>query len=144
MLYSLNISILSKGVLFLSFILILSQSQLSALAQNSNSSQNIPNSIYIPATISREAQDVLKNLTMSASTLVTPSPDDIKGWQNLNQQISSMLIGMSKPLVDIYQPNITAAKLGNVTVTGYQTKRLEGQWQSFGLSTRGRPYLSGC
>jgi monoterpene epsilon-lactone hydrolase len=106
----------------MSCILMLSQSQISAWAQNSNSSQSIPSSIYIPATISREAQDVLKNLTMSASTLVTPHPDDIKGWQNLNQQISSMLIGMSKPLVDIYQPNITAAKLGNVTVLDIKPK----------------------
>lgn len=59
---------------------------------------------------------MLKNMTMSTSTLVTPNPEDIKGWQNLNQQISSLLTEMSQPIVDMYKPNVTTTKLGNVTV----------------------------
>src|SRR5918998_545318 len=107
--YSLNATILSMGVLLISSILILSHSTFSVQAQNSSSSPNITNSIYIPPTISREAQDMLKNLSMSSSPLVIPNPDDLEGWQKLNQQVSSMLMEMSQPIVDSYQPNITAA-----------------------------------
>jgi epsilon-lactone hydrolase len=116
LLYLSNISILSIGVLFLSSLLIASHPIFSVQSQNSTSSQNITNSFYIPSTISPEAQDMLKNMTMSTSTLVTPNPEDIKRWQNLNQQISSLLTEMSQPIVDMYKPNVTTTKLGNVTV----------------------------
>lgn len=113
--YSLNIPILSIGILLISSILILLHVPLYVQAQNPSSSQNVTNSGYIPTTISKEAQDMLKNLPMGASPLVIPSPGDIEGWQKLNQQVSSMLMGMSRPIVDSYQPNITATKLGNVS-----------------------------
>jgi monoterpene epsilon-lactone hydrolase len=116
LLYLSNISILSIGILFLSSLLIASHPIFSVQSQNSTSRQNITNSFYIPSTISPEAQDMLKNMTMSTSTLVTPNPEDIKGWQNLNQQISSLLTEMSQPIVDMYKPNVTTTKLGNVTV----------------------------
>lgn len=106
----------------MSCILILSHSPFSVQAQSLSPSKNIANSIYIPTTISKEAQDKLKNFTMNASPLVTPGPDDFEGWQKLNQQISSMTISMSQPIVDSYQPNITTAKLGNVTLLDVKPK----------------------
>ena len=120
LLYLLNVSIVSVGVLLLSSILIVSQSPFSVQAQNSSSSTTNP--IYIPTTISQEAQNMLKNLTMNVSTLVTPSPGDIEEWQIVNQQISSMLMSMSQPIVGTYQPNVTAAELGNVTVLDIKPK----------------------
>ena len=110
------------GVLLISSILILSHSPFSVQAQNLSPSQKITKSIYIPTTISQEAQDKLKNFTMNTSPLVTPRPADFEGWQKLNQQASSMLISISKPIVDSYQPNITAAELGNVTVLDIKPK----------------------
>ncbi|HYO07155.1 MAG TPA: alpha/beta hydrolase, partial [Phototrophicaceae bacterium] len=109
-------------VLLISSILILSHSPFPAQAQNSSSSQDITNSIYIPTTISKEAQERLKNITKNASPLVTPSPGDIKGWQNLNQQFSSLFIANAQSIVDKYQPNITAAELGNVTILDIKPK----------------------
>jgi len=109
-------------VLLLSSISITSYLTFSVQAQNTSSSQNITNSVYIPTTISQKAQDMLKNLAKNASTLVTPNPDDIEGWQKLNQQISSMLMEMAQPIVDTYQPNIKTIKLGNVTALDIKPK----------------------
>jgi len=109
-------------VLLLPSISITSYLTFSVQAQNTSSSQNITNSVYIPTTISQKAQDMLKNLAKNASTLVTPNPDDIEGWQKLNQQISSMLMEMAQPIVDTYQPNITTIKLGNVTALDIKPK----------------------
>ena len=120
--YSLNVPTLSMVVLLISSILILSHPPFYVQAQNSSSSQNITNSIYIPTTISQEAQDMLKNLSMSVSTLVSPSPDDLEGWQKLNQQISSILMEMSQPILGSYQPNVTADELGNVTTLDIKPK----------------------
>jgi epsilon-lactone hydrolase len=83
---------------------------------------NSESQIYIPPTISKEAQEILKSLRMNLPTFVTPSPDDFKGWQGLNQQISSMVIQMSQPIVDSYQPNITAAKLGDINILDIKPK----------------------
>jgi acetyl esterase/lipase len=110
------------GVLLISSILILSHSTFSVQSQNSSSSPNVTNPIYIPTTISQEAQDMLKDMNMGLPTLVIPSPDDLEGWQKLNHQVSSMLIGMSQPILDSYQPNITAAKLGNVSTLDIKPK----------------------
>ena len=120
--YSLNVPTLSMVVLLILSILILSHPPFYVQAQNSSSSQNITNSIYIPTTISQEAQDMLKNLSMSVSTLVSPSPDDLEGWQKLNQQISSILMEMSQPILGSYQPNVTADELGNVTTLDIKPK----------------------
>lgn len=46
---------------------------------------------YIPPTISKRAQEILKNLVSNAPSFVIPSPDDVKGWQKLNQEARSMV-----------------------------------------------------
>jgi len=53
---------------------------------------------------------------------VTPSPDDLKGWQELNQQISPMFSQMSQPIVDSYQHNITATKLRDINILDIRPK----------------------
>ena len=53
---------------------------------------------------------------MNFPTFVTPGPEDYKGWEKFNQQISSMVVQITQPIVDSYQPNVTATKLGDVNV----------------------------
>jgi hypothetical protein len=45
--------------------------------------------IYVPPTISNESQKILGNLAGDVSTFTTPSPDDLEGWNSLNQQTSA-------------------------------------------------------
>ena len=59
---------------------------------------------------------------MNLPTFVTPSPDDLEGWQKLNQQISSLFVQMSQPVVDSYQPNITATKMRDINVLDIKPK----------------------
>ena len=78
--------------------------------------------ISIPSTISKEAKEILENLTMTMPSIVIPSSDDLKGWQELNQQASSMFMQMSQPIVDSYQPDVTATKLRDVNVLDIKPK----------------------
>ena len=78
--------------------------------------------ISIPATISKEAKEILENLTMNMPNIVIPSSDDLKGWQKLNQESSSMFMQMSQPIVDSYQPDVTATKLRDVNVLDIKPK----------------------
>jgi hypothetical protein len=59
---------------------------------------------------------------MDIPTFVVPSSDDLKGWQKLNQQLSPMVMQLSQPIVDRYQPNITANKIGDVNVLDIKPK----------------------
>ena len=67
------------------------QSQYSIYAQNSTTtvnevSKNDTSRFYIPTTISNEAQAMLKNITSNMiPPFVTPGPNDIEGWNELNQ-----------------------------------------------------------
>ena len=82
--------------LFLSYLLTinLQPSLYFVQAQNStNVLQNDTSKITIPTTISKKAQEMLKNMTMNLPpSFVTPAPDDLEGWKKLNEQISSMPI----------------------------------------------------
>ena len=77
---------------------------------------------YIPPTVSKEAQEILKNLTMNMPTIVTPNSDDLEGWQKLSQETSSMFMQLSQPILDNYQPVITATKLGDIDVLDVKPK----------------------
>ena len=55
--------------------------------KDSNSS-----SITIPTTLSEDAQNALENITNQMPEFVIPKPDDLKGWEELNRNISSMSI----------------------------------------------------
>ncbi len=118
-------------VLFLSlnsftFVQVQAQNVTNIIQTNNNTNNNNSESqIYIPPTISKEAQEILKNSTTNSSTLVTPSPDDLEGWLELNQQQSSIVMQFSQPIVDSYQPNITAMKLGDMDVLDINPKDWE-------------------
>jgi epsilon-lactone hydrolase len=111
---------LLSSVLHMSF-----QSFPFAYAQNLTKSvqTNMSNpQYYIPPTISKEAQEILKNLITNIPPLVVPEPDDLKGWQKLNQEVSTMIIQMFQPIVDSYQPNITATKMEGINVLDIKPK----------------------
>jgi epsilon-lactone hydrolase len=96
-----------------------------AYAQNltKNVQSNMSNSqYYIPPTISKEAQEILENLLTNFPPFEAPGPDDLKGWQKLNQQASTMFMQLSQPIVDSFQPNITATKLGDINILDVKPK----------------------
>ncbi len=69
--------------------------------QNETSSNN--STITIPTTISSEAQNALKNITSQMPEFVTPGPNDLKGWEELNKQVSAMSTAQSQSLVDSFE-----------------------------------------
>jgi monoterpene epsilon-lactone hydrolase len=105
----------------------ISQNQSSDFAQAQNltnitQTNNSASQIYIPPTISKEAQEILRNLITNFPPFVVPNSDDLKGWQKLNQQTSSMFMQLSQPIVDSYQPNITTTKLGDINILDVKPK----------------------
>lgn len=114
--FSLSVFIL----LLVNCISIESQSQKFTHAQNSTVSEvskNNTSGFYIPTTISKEAQVMLKNITSNMPPpFLNPGPNDLEGWKELNQQIESMVIAQSKPVVDSLKPNVTFTQLGDDTV----------------------------
>src|SRR4029078_9662283 len=72
-----------------------------ASGQNETSS-NI--TITISNTISKEAQNALINITIQTPEFVTPGPNDVKGWDEMNKQYSSMFSEQSQSLIDKFKP----------------------------------------
>ena len=91
----------------------------SVFAQENNSNNS---TITIPTTISKEAQNVLVNITKQMPEFVPPKPNDLKAWEELNKQVSAMWISQSQSLVDSFEANITSTKLGNVSVVDIKPK----------------------
>jgi len=90
-----------------------------ALGQNETSSNS---TITIPTTIAKETQNALINITTQTPEFVTPGPNDLKGWNEMNKQYSSMFSEQSQSLVESFKPNITSTKLGNVPVLDIKPK----------------------
>jgi len=120
---TINTIILSYSILFLLFTTFLSlQPIYFAEAQNSTNAQNNTHQIYIPTTISKEAQEELRKIASNSFDFKTPSPDDLIGWKKLYQEIESMDLFRSQSFIDLYQPNITETKLGGVNVLDIKPK----------------------
>ncbi|HZA64710.1 MAG TPA: alpha/beta hydrolase [Nitrososphaeraceae archaeon] len=92
-----------------------------AEAQNSTNAQNDTHQIYIPTTISKEAQEELRKIPSNPFDL-SPGPDDLIGWKKLYQEMESMDFFCSQSIKDLYQPNITETKLGGVKVLDIKPK----------------------
>ena len=110
---------LATSILFLSYLLTVHLQPSLYFVQAQNSSTEIAQNdtrIFIPTTISKQAQEMLKNLTMNIPTFSTPDPDDLEGWKKLNQQLESMAIFGPQHIIDRYHSNITYTKLGGVNV----------------------------
>jgi hypothetical protein len=120
---TINTIILSYSILFLLFTTFLSlQPIYFAEAQNSTDAQNNTHQIYIPTTISKEAQEELRKITSNPFDFKNPGPADLIGWKKLYQEIESMDLFRSQSIIDLYQPNITETKLGGVNVLDIKPK----------------------
>jgi epsilon-lactone hydrolase len=112
-----------------------------AQGQNSTAAQNTTFQ-GIPTTISKEAQEEMQRFTFDPSILLTPDPSDLNGWRK--QYLDSELIftGLSQPIIDLYQHNITETKLGGVQIFDIKPKN----WKDNGkvlVYTHGGGYTFG-
>jgi epsilon-lactone hydrolase len=120
---TINTIILSYSILFLLFTTYLSiQPIYFAESQNSTNAQNNTHQIYIPATISKEAQEELLKIPSNPFDFKSPGPADLIGWKKLYQETESMDFFGSQSIKDLYQPNITETKLGGVKVLDIKPK----------------------
>lgn len=90
-----------------------------ALGQDKDASNS---TITIPPTISKESQNTLRSIISHMPEFVPPKPNDLKGWEELNKQVSSMSIDQSKSLIDIFGANISSTQLGDVKVLDIKPK----------------------
>lgn len=110
---------LCTSILFLSYLLTSNLQSSLYFVQAQNSSTGTPQiepKIFIPTTISDQAQKILKNLTMNVPSFPPPDPNDLEGWTKLNQQLESMDIYGPQSIIDSYQSNVTYTKLGDLNV----------------------------
>jgi monoterpene epsilon-lactone hydrolase len=96
------------------------QNSTSAASNNNNSKDQM----YIPSTVSEEAQKELRNISAGAATAPPsyPAPNDFDGWKKFRQENELVLLPRSKEVVDLYQPNITTTKLGGIPVIDIKPK----------------------
>lgn len=85
-------------------------------AQNYTDVQNHTTQIHIPATISKEAQEELNKITFDPQTFRTPDPDDLEGWKKQYLDSEPAFIELSKPIIDLYQPNLSETDLEGIQV----------------------------
>jgi acetyl esterase/lipase len=116
--------IIPATAFYLAFALFLSVSlntdqQNVVFSQKDNGSNS---AITIPTTISKEAQNALINITKQNPEFAMPGPNDLKGWDEMNKQITEIFIAQTQSLVESFKPNITSTKLGNVPVLDIKPK----------------------
>ena len=103
--------ILSIGFLFLLCNTMLNLgSSYFVLAQHASTVQNSTHSVYIPTTISKRAQEELKNLKPLPAMIKSPKPDDFAAWKKVDRQSDSEALVKSQKIIDLYKPNITYKK----------------------------------
>ena len=120
---TINTIILSYSILFLLFTTFLSiQPIYFAEAQNLTNAQSNTHQIYIPTTISKEAQEELRKIASNPFDFKSPGPADLNGWKKLYHEMESMDFFGSQSIKDLYQPNITETKLGGVKVLDIKPK----------------------
>jgi len=115
--------ILSIGFLFLLCNTMLNLgSSYFVLAQHASTIQNSIHSVYIPTTISKRAQEELKNLKPLPAMIKSPKPDDFAAWKKVDRQSDSEALVKSQKIIDLYKPNITYKKIGGVNVVDIKPK----------------------
>ena len=92
------------------------QSLYYALAQNSSTQNATYQYLPIPTTISMEAQEELRNTVFDPSMLNAPDPDNLNGWKRQYHDFESMLMALSQPIIDLYQPDISEIMLDGIQI----------------------------
>lgn len=130
------------------------QSLYYALAQNSSTQNTTYQYLPIPTTISNEAQEELRNTIFDPSMLKAPDPDDLNGWKRQYHDFESMLMALSQPIIDLYQPDISEIMLDGIQILDIKPKNwtdngkvlvyAHGGGYTFGSanSTLGNPVLA--
>ncbi|UZP65831.1 alpha/beta hydrolase [Desulfovibrio mangrovi] len=72
--------------------------------------------VYVPSTISGQAQDVLKKLTNPELRPALPGPDDIKAWKAIQDEREAFAVKRQGQILERLQPTVTALELGGVPV----------------------------
>jgi acetyl esterase/lipase len=72
--------------------------------------------VYIPATISKEAVAFLRTIPDPRTIPPFPAPDDIEGWEALQQMMEVDGFARSKPFLDRLEPTVREMKLKGVPV----------------------------
>lgn len=98
------------------------QSLYYALAQNSSTQNATYQYLPIPTTISTEAQEELRNTIFDPSMLKAPDPDDLNGWKRQYHDFESMLMALSQPIIDLYQPDISEIMLDGIQILDIKPK----------------------
>ncbi|MGB7960886.1 MAG: alpha/beta hydrolase [Nitrososphaeraceae archaeon] len=117
-----SVSVLSVGTLSTTIFFLLCCTFLCLMpfhfgqAQNSTDVQNLTAQAHNSATISKEAQEELNKIILDPQIFTSPDPGDIEGWKKQYIDSESVFIGLSKPIIDLYQPNISETELGGVQV----------------------------
>lgn len=77
---------------------------------------NLPNyKMNIPDTISKEAQEVLKNMNFAAKNMVVPEPNDLEGWKKLQNIIEESSKTVNQDYIKKYNPQIKNLTVNNVS-----------------------------
>ena len=130
------------------------QSLYYALAQNSSTQNTTYQYLPIPTTISNEAQEELRNTVFDPSMLKAPDPVDLNGWKRQYHDFESMLMALSQPIIDLYQPDISEIMLDGIQILDIKPKNwtdngkvlvyAHGRGYTFGSanSTLGNPVLA--
>ena len=98
------------------------QSLYYALAQNSSTQNATYQYLPIPTTISTEAQEELRNTIFDPSMLKPPDPNDLNGWKRQYHDFESMLMALSQPIIDLYQPDISEIMLDGIQILDIKPK----------------------
>jgi hypothetical protein len=93
-----------------------------SLAQNSSTQNATYQNLPIPTTISKEAQEELRNTTLDPSILKAPDPDDLNGWKKQYLDSESMFMALSQPIIDLYQFNVSEIMLDGIQVLNIKPK----------------------
>jgi epsilon-lactone hydrolase len=101
------------------------QQFVSAYAQNLTKSvqTNMSNSQYfIPPTISKNAQEEIKNFIPNPAMVNPPQPDESELWKRLNEEREASIIAISKAALEIYRPNVTSNRMGGIDILDIKPK----------------------
>jgi epsilon-lactone hydrolase len=106
----------------ISLIMNLDTSPLLIQAQDQKIIQNDTQEIFIPSTISKNAQEGIRKFIPNPAMVSPPQPEDSELWNKLNEEREALIIAKLNPALDIYQPNVTSNRIGGIDILDIKPK----------------------
>jgi epsilon-lactone hydrolase len=78
--------------------------------------------LHIPETVSKEAQEFLRNLKDPAQAPAFPDPGDLTSWKKVQAFVEKDALAQSEAIVKRYAPTVTERSLGGVQVLDVRPK----------------------